>query len=178
MTLREMKVKVLSLIEELNPESQYLTDDPDISAKINDVINQIQFECARIKKIPAKMTYTVGENKIFKMTSSMYQVYKIVGSDFDIFGKEIVFPDDFEGKVTIYYYKYPERITPDTPNDYEFELDDDILECMPYGIAGDILKADPSVDYSIYQVRYETMLNRIDNRNNVGIVYIESLGDI
>ena len=52
MTLLEMKTKVLGLIEELNPESENLTDDPDIETKINDVINQVMFELARMKKIP------------------------------------------------------------------------------------------------------------------------------
>ena len=37
MTLEEMKKKVLGLIEELNPESKLLTDDPDIATKINSV---------------------------------------------------------------------------------------------------------------------------------------------
>ena len=37
MTLQEMKRKVLALIEELNPNSDLLTDDPDIAAKINAV---------------------------------------------------------------------------------------------------------------------------------------------
>ena len=51
-TLGEMKKKVLGLIEELNPKSTLLTDDPDIAAKHNDVINQVMFELARMKKIP------------------------------------------------------------------------------------------------------------------------------
>ena len=50
MTLLEMKKKVLSLIEELNPNSEYLTDDPDIATKMEDVITQIMFELARFKK--------------------------------------------------------------------------------------------------------------------------------
>jgi hypothetical protein len=33
-TLLEMKKKVLALIEELNPDHELLTDDPDIAAKI------------------------------------------------------------------------------------------------------------------------------------------------
>ena len=41
MTLLEMKKKVLALIEELNPNSEFLTDDPDIATKINEVINSI-----------------------------------------------------------------------------------------------------------------------------------------
>ena len=52
MTLKEMKRKVLALIEELNPDSDLLTDDPDIATKINEVINQVMFELARMKKIP------------------------------------------------------------------------------------------------------------------------------
>ena len=36
MTLLEMKKKTLGLIEELNPQSELLTDDPDISTKINE----------------------------------------------------------------------------------------------------------------------------------------------
>ena len=34
-TLKEEKEKTLALIEELNPDSPFLTDDPDIAAKIN-----------------------------------------------------------------------------------------------------------------------------------------------
>ena len=52
MTLKEMKKKVLSMIEELNPLSDLLTDDPDIQLKINEVTNQIQYEISRFKKIP------------------------------------------------------------------------------------------------------------------------------
>ena len=52
MTLTEMKRKVLGLIEELNPLSEFLTDDPDIQAKINEVTNQVMFELSRFKKIP------------------------------------------------------------------------------------------------------------------------------
>ena len=69
MTLKEMKQKTLRLIEEINPESELLTDDPDIAAKINDVINQIQFELVRIKKIPTKM-----KNQIKNVTSE-YRIY-------------------------------------------------------------------------------------------------------
>ena len=47
MTLKEMKQKTLRLIEEINEGNSYLTDDPDISAKINDVINQISDETLR-----------------------------------------------------------------------------------------------------------------------------------
>ena len=61
MTLLEMKKKVLALIEELNPDSELLTDDPDIAGKINEVINQIMYELVRYKKIPKYVELEVTE---------------------------------------------------------------------------------------------------------------------
>ena len=175
MTLKEMKEKTLRLIEEINPDNKLLTDDPDISAKINDVINQIQFELSRIKKIPAKTEIEISDdNKIFNMTDDMYQVFRIIGSpSFDIIGKEIIFPEDFEGKVTIYYYKYPEAIKETTEDTYVFELSDDVLEIAPYGIAGDLLKSDVSNNYgNIYSQRYEQMKKELDIRYDTGFIEI------
>ena len=66
MTLLELKKKVLGMIEELNPDSEYLTDDPDISAKINEVINQIQFELARMRKISRYVELEVSKGDIIE----------------------------------------------------------------------------------------------------------------
>lgn len=173
MTLKEMKEKTLRLIEEISDTSSELTDDPDISKKINDVINQIQNELSRIKKIPSKMEYEVDDYKTYTMTESMYQIYKIVGSDFEMIGKDIIFPDDFTGKVIIYYYKYPEQIRNNTSDNYEFELSDDVLEIMPYGIAADILKSDVSNAYgSVYAKRYQEMKQQLDPRYSLGFIEI------
>ena len=177
MTLKEMKYKTLKLIEEVSSDTTQYTDDPDIDLKINDVINQIQFELARIKKIPAKMEYEVEDedSRTFTMTDDMYQIYRITGAEdgFDIVGKEVIFPDDFVGIVNIYYYKYPERITSATKDTYQFELADEVLEIMPYGIAGDILKSDVSNAYgNIYSQRYEAMKQQLDPRFNMGFIEI------
>lgn len=174
MTLKEMKQKTLRLIEEINEGNSYLTDDPDISAKINDVINQIQNELSRLKKIPAKTVEEITDEKTYTMSDDMYQVFKITGCPtFDIIGKDIIFPEDFEGEVTIYYYKYPERITDTTTDNYEFELSDDALEIMPYGVAADLLKSDVSNAYgNIYAQRYEQMKQQLDSRYNMGFIEI------
>ena len=174
MTLKEMKQKTLRLIEEINPESELLTDDPDIAAKINDVINQIQFELVRIKKIPTKTQVVIDDYKIYEMDDEVYQIFKITGCPtFDIIGKEVIFPDNFEGEATIYYYKYPDRITSTTSDNYTFELSDDVLEIMPYGVAGDLLKSDVSNAYgNIYSQRYEQMKQQLDTRYNMGFIEI------
>ena len=51
---------------------------------------------------------------------------------------------------------------------FEFELDDDVLEIMPYGIAADLLKSDVSSSYGqIYANRYRELLQGLDPRDTV-----------
>ena len=61
MTLKEFKEKVLGMIEELNPNSELLTDDPDIATKFNDVTNMRMFDLARMKKIPKYVEMEVNK---------------------------------------------------------------------------------------------------------------------
>lgn len=177
MTLTEMKKKVLRLIEEINPESELLTSDPDISNKINDVINQIQNELARIKKIPAKDEFKVTKDEeydLYEIDKNMYQLNIVKGVANTIVGNTVIFEGD--GTAKVYYYKYPKQITFDTVgDDFKFELSTDVLEIMPYGVAGDLLKSDISANYGrIYSDRYESMLQRLDPRYHTGSIFIGS----
>ena len=155
MTLLDMKKKVLGMIEELNPNSELLTDDPDISTKINEVINQVMFELARMKKISKYVELPVSAGDVVEFAdiekACGYEIYQL-----DCF-------------------VYPERITEKTKDKaYEFELSPDALEIMPYGIAGDLLKSDVSAEYgNVYSTRYETMLQRLDPRYHMTSIYID-----
>lgn len=176
MTLLEMKKKVLRLIEEINPQSNLLTDDPDIANKINDVINQIQNEVARIKKIPAKEELEVSDGDeidFSEIAKDLFQVNLVRGIENDIIGNTINFYGN--GIAKVYYYKYPKQITYETKDDeFKFDLSTDVLEIMPYGIAADLLKSDISASYGqVYANRYEQMLQRLDPRYHTGSFYIE-----
>lgn len=182
MTLGEMKKKVLGLIEELNPNSEYLTDDPDISTKINDVTNQIMFELARMKKIPkyVELPVTAGDMIEFadiekKCGYEVYQIGLISGVPYAPKADGTIIKFFESGTAEIDCFVYPERITSKTKdNAYEFELSPDALEVMPYGIAGDLLKSDVSTEYgSIYATRYESMLQRLDPRYMMSSIYVE-----
>lgn len=181
MTLLEMKKKVLGLIEEVNPDSELLTDDPDIAAKINDVINQILYELARQKKIGkyVEMEVHKGDLLTFEDIGSevgydVYQLGTICGVAHDIKANGTLVKVLEDGTAEIDCFVYPERITEKTPNSYEFELSADALEVMPYGVAGDLLKSDVSSEYgSVYSARYEAMLQRLDPRYHMTSVYIE-----
>lgn len=181
MTLLEMKKKVLGMIEEINPDSELLTDDPDIATKINDVINQIMFELARMKKIPKYVEMAVSEGDLVTLENigdavgyEVYQLGTINGVNYVPKANGTILKIMESGTAEIDCFVYPERITEKTNNSYEFELSPDVLEIMPYGIAGDLLKSDVSSEYgSIYSNRYESMLQRLDPRYQMSSIYIE-----
>lgn len=182
MTLLEMKKKVLSLIEELNPDSELLTDDPDISAKINSVVNQIMFELVRMKKIPKYVEMDVSAGDIITFDDiaeasgyEVYQVGTVGGVLYSPKANGTVLKIMESGTAEIELYVYPEQITEKTKDKaYEFELSPDALEIMPYGIAADLLKSDVSAEYgSVYATRYETMMQRLDPRYQTTTVFIE-----
>ena len=181
MKLLEMKRKVLALIEELNPDSELLTDDPDIAAKFEDVITSIMFELARFKKIPDYVEMAVKEGDLFRFEDitdeSDYEVYQIAvirGVEYDLKAQGTVIKFLETGTAEIEYFRYPTRITDKNRAKYEFELSQDALEIMPYGVAGDLLKSDISSDYGrIYSERYESLKQLLDPRYGMGAVYIE-----
>ena len=82
MTLGEMKKSVLSLIEEINPKSDYLTDDDDIKNKINSICNSIQIELAQIKKINRKYVFEKEANiDEIELPEDFYQLNKFCQFD-------------------------------------------------------------------------------------------------
>jgi hypothetical protein len=182
MTLLEMKRKVLALIEELNPDNENLTDDPDIATKINDVINMVMFELARMKKIPKYIEMAVTEGEIIDYARiekegsyEVYQLSNIGGVAYDLKAQGTIIKVKESGTLEIDYFVYPERITDKTTaKGYEFELTPDVLEIMAYGVAADLLKSDVSTEYGgIYATRYESMKQQLDPRFMMGSISIE-----
>ena len=182
MTLLEMKKKVLGLIEELNPNNELLTEDPDIATKINNVINQISYELARYKKIPKYVEIEVkkGDRLTFADIEKacgydVFQVGNISGVSHEYKAQGTIIKILESGTAEVDCFVYPERITEKTKDKaYEFELSQDALEVMPYGVAGDLLKSDVSTQYgSVYSARYESMLQRLDPRHSISSITVE-----
>ena len=181
MTLKELKEKVLGMIEELNPNSALLTDDPDIATKFNDITNQIMYELARMKKIPKYVEMKVSKGDTIEFADiekecgyEIYQIGLVSGVNFSSKANGTVLKILESGVAEIDVFVYPERITSKTKDSYEFELSADALEIMPYGVAGDLLKSDVSTEYgTIYSTRYESMLQRLDPRFQMTSIYIE-----
>lgn len=182
MTKLEMKKKVLALIEELNPNSELLTDDPDIAGKHDYVMNQVMYELARIKKIPKYVEMEVSEGDIITFADierecgyEIYQLSGVSGITFTPKANGTVLKVIEGGTAEIDVFVYPEAITETTKDKaYEFELSADVLEIMPYGIAADLLKSDVSAQYgNVYAQRYEQMKQMLDPRYQLSAIYVE-----
>jgi hypothetical protein len=181
-----MKKKVLALIEELNPDSENLTDDPDIQAKYESVLTQVMFELARMKKIPDYVEMEVNEGDVFRFEDitdetdyEVYQIDAIRGVEYERKAQGTVIKFLESGIAEIEYFRYPTRITDKNRAKYEFELSADVLEIMPYGVAADLLKSDVSAEYGrIYADRYEAMKQMLDPRYQMTSITFEGGYDI
>lgn len=176
MTLEQMKIKIYSMIEEYNETEENLTEDEDLALKMNHVINQIQNELARFKKIHAFKEMEVTEGQEIALTDidkDIYQLNVIRGVNIDTIADRIIFEE--EGTAKVYYFKYPKQINDETEDDFVFELSTDVLEIMPYGVAGDLLKSDVSSNYgAIYSARYKEMIQQLDGRYGMGMVQLDN----
>jgi hypothetical protein len=181
MNLTEMKKKILGMIEELDPDTESLTSDQDIETKLNDTINQVMYELARMKKIPdyAEIEVQAGDLVRFEDITAVsgydvYQLDRVRGVDYQFRANGTIIKVLESGTLEVDYFKYPELITEKTNGSYEFELSADALEILPYGVAGDLLKTDVSTNYGeIFTQRYELMLSRLDPRYSLGMFSVE-----
>ena len=186
MTLLEIKKKILSLIEEIDLKTDSLTNDPDIEQKLNYVINQIQYELARFKKIPDYLEMEVTNGDLIRFEDiaedggyDVYQLDVVRGAEYEFKAQGTIIKVLEDGVLEIEYFRYPTRIDENTGDDYKFELSDDVLEILPYGVAADLLKSDVSSSYGqIYAARYENMLQLLDSRYNTGTIAFEGGIDI
>lgn len=165
MKLGELKLSVLNLLEESDENEIDLTQDEDIAKKMNDAINKILFELARMKKIPARLTVTAEKDEEFNLNNidDLYQLKAIKGVAFDRVENYVTWSED--GTAQVYYYRYPTLINSDIDDDFDLELSLDALNIAPMGIAGTILLSDVSNQYGrVYLNEYEKMLQRLDSR--------------
>ena len=181
MTKKELKLQTLALIEEVNPDSEFLTDDPDIAAKIDYVINMVMFELCRMKKIGKYVEMPVEKGNLVTFEDignavgyEVYQLGTVCGVNHTYKANGTVLKILESGTLEVDCFVYPERITEKTKDSYEFELSQDVLEIMPYGIAADLLKSDVSAEYgNVYATRYEALKQMLDPRNHMTSVYID-----
>lgn len=189
MTLEENKKITLALIEEYSPTNKYLTDDEDIHNRLNLVYAPNYQELSQNKKILKTKTLKdiIGTEEIgyeeYSLPSDLYQFKRIIALDkdnievepmFKTYGKnKILISKESDAKYILEYYAYPTVITEETESDFELEIDQDVQLILPYAVANDILKVDPSSDYSAFLSEYNRKLNAFDSRKSVSSIVVE-----
>lgn len=182
-TLFEVKKKILRIIEEINTSNDAtdanIATDEDFGEKLNDIINEVLFELARIKKIPAKEDLNVAANQEMNLREDLenfYQLNCIKGVRYEQTDDTIEFLEG--GTAKVFYYKYPKRISKETDAEkYKFEISDDAVECLIIGVAADVLKSDVSNNYGqIYANRYAELKQGLDPRYARGSIIVDNDG--
>lgn len=79
MTLKEMKIKTFSLIEEYYPEKTDLAEDSDVLNKINGVVNSIQLDLMKYRKLNAsyEVTITINDSKTINLKELIDDLYQL-----------------------------------------------------------------------------------------------------
>lgn len=192
MTLIENIKIVLSLIDEYAPKSTNLfTEDEDIQNKIKTLYNQPYQELSQVKKIRKikNISKTSGDTEYYREYSLPFDMFQLksvivldtdtnkkISGDFYIIegAKKIYINDTSDANYKIEYYAYPTTITEETEDDFALELDQDVQNILPYKVADNLLKSDPSADYTAFRQAYEDALNKLDTRITLPSAVIES----
>ncbi len=182
MTLIEVIKQALALADEYSPDagySQMFTEDEDFQQKLKLLFAQPYQELSQIKKIKKQKSYTVRKNDYseekytpYSLPFDLYKIKEIVvqdvntnrliDGDYYLQNKKIYLNDSVEANYILVYYAYPEVITEETEDDFELEIDQDVQMILPYKAIDNILKTDPSADYTAFKQAYEDAINKLD----------------
>lgn len=189
MTLGENKKVTLALIEEYTPENSKLTDDEDIAIRLNFAYATNYQELSTYKKIlKTKTIKEISDDTLedgyteYTLPSNMYQLKNVMALDennkpavadyYTVGKKKIYINNNSNYQYILEYYAYPTLIDQDTDDDFVLELDQDVLMILPYAVASDILKTDPSADYTAFQADYRRLLDNLNTSNQTPKVVI------
>lgn len=200
MNYLDNKKITLSLIEEFNPDSEFLTDDSDIQTRLVSIYNTCLMNIARLKRVEKDYTFddkeeTENDNfQEFDLPSDVYVIKDIIVQDSDTnnirgnqadyyrVGKKLYINTKIKGTHILRYYGYPKEIPSDIEekgeDTYKFDIDKDIQYLLPYAVASDILKIDKSVDYTAFENKYRMELQSLFSGKEEMHVHIDGGYDI
>lgn len=200
MTLIESIKQTLALADEYSPSAGYkemYTEDEDFQNKTKILYGQAYQELSQVKKIKKSKTISRNVDKeakehytAYSFPSDLYilegvcaldsETNKQVEGDFFIrlYEKKIYINDADTSTYKIDYFAYPDVITDETENDFELEIDQDVQMLLAYKVVDDILKTDPSADYSAFRNAYNEAINRLDLRETAIVVKVKKKYEI
>lgn len=169
MTFLENKKIFLSLVDEYALDNKLLTEDDDIPSKVALLYAPAYQELAdhrttsKLKTIDVVATgegyseNTLPKCKQIKNVTVLDENNAKIAGDYYFLGDTKIFlSNSITAKYIIEYIPFLELITEETEDEFELEIDQDLQGILPYLVASDLLKTDPSANYQAF----EQVLNR------------------
>ena len=161
MTLGEAKRKVLMLLDEYSTGGE-VAADADVDAKMNDFFDMAQRDAAAWQPIVRRVALLLDGTGSMTLPEDVSRVIRVRKngvrvSDYEVVDGELLSPEGDRSQLTLDYIASPEKITPDTADDYEFEVSDEAANCLPFFVAAQQLIADLVVDYGAFYNLYLQM---------------------
>jgi hypothetical protein len=167
MTLGEGKRKVLMLLDEFSAGGQ-ITKDEDIDKKMADFFDMAQKDMAGHKRIIRSVEIVPdGSGRGYALPDDFQQMFRVwrggrLDSCFAVVAGKLMTRAGDDVVLLVEYYARPETIGPDTPDEHEFEVDEEAANCLPYFVAAQHLIPDLVLDYSAFMNMYLTMKAALD----------------
>ena len=167
MTLGEGKRKVLMLLDEYS-NGGAITKDADMDKKMADFFDAAQKEMAGHKRIVRSVELVPdGSGRGCALPQDCQKVFCVwkdgrpVNGPVVVAGRLLTRGAD-RAPLLVEYFARPQTIGPETPDEHEFEVDEDAANCLPYFVAAQHLLPDLVVDYSAFWNMYLTMRAALD----------------
>lgn len=176
MTLLENIKVFLSLVDEYAPNNTMFTTDEDIQTKAKLLYNPVYQELANIKtnSKSKELSFTYTGEKAYeevKLPDSK-KVKKIfcldknncptTGDYFYISDEKVMLSKEKDVRYLCEYIPRVTQITETTPDSFELELSDELCAVLPYKVASDLFKTDPSANYQAFERRASAILQILD----------------
>jgi len=148
MTLAEAKRKVLMILDEYSSGGT-ITTDQDIMNKMNDLFDMAQKDANNVKPMIKATTLSLNGSFV-NLPGNFKEQYRIwkdgtLGHTYPVIGGKMYSAD--KGNIVLEYFAVPDTIDMNTPDTYEFEVAEDVANCLPFYVAAQQLITDLVVDY-------------------------------
>lgn len=178
MTLIDVKKVFLSLIDEYAPTNKVFTEDEDADEKFKTLLCPAYQEMAdkkpiqKIKNMNHNYTgedsyseYSLPNFKQLRKVVALDEKNRPITGDYYFLGNKKLYINNNSNAT--YYIEYtiePTVITDEIEDDFELEIDQDAQMMLPYLVANDYLKTDPSANYSAFLNEFQRKMQEFDTR--------------
>ena len=166
MTLGEAKNKVYMLLDEHSAGGE-VEHDEDIEKKMTAFFDTAQKTLAQIRRIVREYALPLAMGKTaYEMPPDFSALYRVwadgrITRALRWHAGKLLVPEGYAAEIVVEYFAVPNTIPQDAPDRYEFEIDAEACECMPYYVAAQQLLPDLVLDYGAMLQMYDRAVKRL-----------------